>query len=69
MHTTDLYAAFLKGGYMGAWLGQGMLWTLAHSQARGVWGHAPPEKFGNLDSLRAILRHSDSDVQFLIFFR
>ena len=33
---------------------------LAHSPSRGVWGHAPPEKFGNLDSLRAILRHSDS---------
>ena len=26
----------------------------------GVWGHAPPENFGNLDSLRAFLRHSDS---------
>ena len=27
---------------------------------RGVWGYAPPEKFLNLDSLRAFLMHSDS---------
>ena len=32
---------------------------------RGVWGHAPPENFGNLDSLRVILRHSDSHYHFL----
>ena len=38
-----------------------MMWALAHSPPRGVWGLAPPEKFGNLDSLRAILRHSESD--------
>jgi hypothetical protein len=43
-----------------------MLWALAHSLLRGVWGHAPPEKFGNLDSLRAILGHYDSDLQFYI---
>jgi hypothetical protein len=43
-----------------------MLWALAHSPLRGVWGHAPPEKFGNLDSLRAILRHSDSDLNFIV---
>ena len=30
------------------------------SPPRGVWGHAPPENFGNLDSLRAFMRHSDS---------
>ena len=30
------------------------------SPPRGVWGHAPPENFGNLDSLRAFLRHFDS---------
>ena len=30
------------------------------SPPRGVWGYAPPENFGNLDSLRAFLRHSDS---------
>ena len=30
------------------------------SPPRGVWGHAPPENFGNLDSLRTFLRHSDS---------
>ena len=41
----------------------GMMWALAHSPPRGVWGHAPPENFGNLDSLRAILRHSDSDLR------
>ena len=28
------------------------------SSPRGVWGRAPPENFGNLDSLRAFLRHS-----------
>ena len=27
---------------------------------RGVWGHPPPENFGNLDSQRLFLRHSDS---------
>ena len=26
----------------------------------GVWEHALPEKFGNLDSLRTFLRHFDS---------
>ena len=30
------------------------------SPPRGVWGHAPPENFANLDPLRAFLRHSDS---------
>jgi hypothetical protein len=33
-----------QGGYMGAWLRPGMLWALAHSPPRGVWGNAPPEK-------------------------
>ena len=37
-----------------------MLWALTHTPPRGVWGHAPPEIFGNLDFLRAIPRHSDS---------
>ena len=55
---------FSKGGYIGG-VSQIMatvtMWTLAHSQSRGVSrGHAPPGNFGNLDSLRAILRHSDS---------
>ena len=27
---------------------------------RGVWGHAPPENFGNLDTLRTFLMHSDT---------
>ena len=27
---------------------------------REVWGHAPPENFGNVDSLRLFLRYSDS---------
>ena len=57
------YAAFLKGGLYGGVAQTGMLWALAHSPPRGVWGHAPPENFGNLDSLRVILRHSDSDLQ------
>ena len=56
------YAAFLKGGLHGGVAQTGMLWALAHSPPRGVWGHAPPENFGNLDSLRVILRHSDSDL-------
>ena len=57
-------------GYMAGGVAQtGMLWPLAHSPPRGVWGHAPPENFGNLDSLRAILRHSDSDLQFQILDR
>ena len=60
------YAAFLKGGLHGGVAQIGMMWALAHSPPRGVWGHAPPENFGNLDSLRAILRHSDSDLQFQI---
>ena len=30
--------------------------------AWGVWGHAPPENFGNLDSPRTFLRHSDSHL-------
>ena len=35
--------------------------------SRGVWGHAPPEKFGVLDSLRPILVHSDGcfEVNFI----
>ena len=74
MDTTDLLTLkmissqactqpFSKGGYiegMSQTIAAVMLWALAHSPSRGVWGHAPPENFGNLDSLRAILRHSDS---------
>ena len=29
--------------------------------SRGVWGHAPPENFGNLDFLRAFLRKFDTE--------
>ena len=54
------YADFLKGGLHGGVAQTGMLWVLAHSPPRGVWGHAPPENFGNLDSLRG---HSDSGLQ------
>ena len=36
------------------------LWAYAHSPPRGVWGHAPPENFGNFDSLRVFLMHSGS---------
>ena len=55
---------FSKGGYRDGGvvqIGTCMMWALAHSPPRGVWGHAPPENFGNniIDSLRAILRHSD----------
>ena len=60
------YAAFLKGGLHGGVAQIGMMWALAHSPPRRVWGHVPPEDIGNLDSLRAILRHSDSDLQFQI---
>ena len=60
------YAAFVEGGLHGGVAPIGMMWALAHSPPRGVWGHAPPGSFGNLDSLRAILRHSDSDLQFRI---
>ena len=55
---------FSKGGYIGGMsqtMAAVMLWALAHSPSRGVWGHAPPENVGILDSLRAILRHSDGD--------
>ena len=31
------------------------LWAYAHSPPREVWGHAPPENFGNFNSLRAFL--------------
>ena len=27
---------------------------------RGVWGHARPENFGNFDTLRTFLMHSDT---------
>ena len=37
------YAAFLKGGLHGDVAQTGMLWALAHSPPRGVWGHASPE--------------------------
>ncbi len=30
------------------------------SPARGVWGHAPPGKFGNIDALRSFLVRSKS---------
>ena len=36
------------------------LWVYAHSPPRGVWGHAPPENFGNFNSLRAFLMQSGS---------
>ena len=29
-----------------------------HTTSRGVWGHAPPENFCILDSLRLLLMHS-----------
>ena len=29
---------------------------LKHTHARGVWGHAPPEKFFKLGALRLLLR-------------
>jgi hypothetical protein len=44
---------FSKGGSIGGMAqtyNTVMLWALAHSPPRGVWGHAPPENFGNLDS-------------------
>ena len=58
------YAASVKGG------GGGVIpevCTVPRAQAhsplpRGVWGHAPPENFGNLDSLRTFLKHSDSHM-------
>jgi hypothetical protein len=65
-HSSGPYAAFLKGGLHGGVAQTVMLWALAHSLLRGVWGHAPPENLGNLDSLRASLGHSDSDLQFYI---
>ena len=27
-----------------------------HARARGVWGHAPPETFWNLEAMRLLLR-------------
>ena len=36
------------------------LWAYAHGPPRRVWRHAPPENFGNFDSLRAFLIHSGS---------
>ena len=54
---------FSKGGSIGGvsqTMSAFMLWALTHTPSRGVWGHAPPEIFGNLDSLIVILRHSDS---------
>ena len=63
LHLSGPYADFLKGGLHGGVAQTGVLWALAHSHLGGVWGHAPPENFGNLDSLRVILRHSDSGLQ------
>jgi hypothetical protein len=63
MYNAGPYTAFLKGGLHGGMAQIGMLWALAHSLPRGIWGHAPQENFGNLDSLRVIMRHSDSDLQ------
>ena len=60
MHMQARTQPFSKRGYMGGVAQIGMMWALAHSPHRGVWGHAPSENFGNLDSLRAILRDSDS---------
>ena len=37
------------------------LWAYAHSPPRGVWGHAPPENFGNFNSLRAFLMQSGTN--------
>ena len=31
-----------------------------HAQTRGAWGHAPPEKFWNLQSLRLLLVASET---------
>ena len=39
----------------------GRLWACAHSPPRGAWGHAPPETFGNFNSLRTFLMYSGSN--------
>ena len=31
-------------------------WVCKHAHTRGVWGHAPPEKFLKLGALRLLLR-------------
>ena len=33
-----------------------------HMTSRGVWGHAPPENFCILDSLRLLLMHSQVPI-------
>ena len=63
MRCRPVRSLFSKGGSIGGMsqtMSAYMLWTLTHTPPRGVWGHAPPEMFGNLDYLRVILRHSDS---------
>ena len=37
-----------------------MAWALAHGQVGGIWEHAPPETFENLDTLIMFLMHSDT---------
>ena len=37
-----------------------MVCIAKHGQARGVWGHAPPGKFGNLQPLKLLLVASET---------
>ena len=43
--------------------------SIAPQPSRGVWEHAPPEIFGNLDSLRAILTYFGPYSKFFIIMR
>ena len=48
-----------KYGFMRVRGGNGVkIRVRKHTKSRGVWGHAPPEIFCILDSLRLLLMHS-----------
>ena len=48
-----------KYGFMRVRGGNGVkIRVRKHMTSRGVWGHAPPENFCILDSLRLLLMHS-----------
>ena len=60
LFTGRLLARILKVGVQ--ILSGGKAWRRRRHAPRGVWGHAPPEKFEKLKPLRLDFRDSDSNV-------
>ena len=57
MYTTDVNQGFIQDFKLGGGGGGG-----GGNNARGIWGHSPPEKFRFLHTLRLILKPSLSQI-------